>query len=66
MDTAHKRIEHSEQGPLCPSCGRPMRFVRSLPRLGALPELRTFECKACGVTYTEAVERGEAAWANQD
>ena len=33
-----------------------MRFVRSVPRLGALPELRTYECKACGVTYTEAAE----------
>ena len=42
----------------CPSCGRPMRFVNAVPRLGALPELQTFECKACGVMFTEAVERG--------
>ena len=65
MDTA-TRIKPAVEGPLCPSCGRPMRFVRSVPRLGALPELRTFECKACGVTYTEAVERAAAAWADEE
>ena len=45
----------------CASCGRPMRFVRAVPRLGALPELQTFECKACGVMFTDAVERGGKA-----
>ena len=33
-----------------------MRFVRSIPRFAALPELRTYECKPCAVTYTDAVE----------
>ncbi len=35
-----------------------MRFVRAVPGLGGLPELRTFECKACGVMITEAEEPG--------
>jgi len=51
--------------PPCPSCGRPMRFLRAVPRLGALPELRSYQCAICGVTYTEAVElddADEAAW----
>ncbi len=44
----------------CPSCGRPMRLVLSVPRFGAFPELRTYECTSCGVTYTEAAkEDGE-------
>jgi rubredoxin len=54
--------------PLCPSCGRPMQFVRAVPRFAALPELRTYECKGCGVTYTEAVEvEGEhgIAWLDE-
>ena len=33
-----------------------MTFRRAVPRLGALPELRTYVCTACGVTYTEGVE----------
>ena len=47
--------------PLCASCGKPMRFVRAVPRLAALPELRTYECEPCGVTYTAAVEPIEDA-----
>jgi len=47
--------------PLCASCGKPMRFVRSIPRLAALPELRSYECKPCGVTYTAAVVPDVAA-----
>jgi transposase-like protein len=47
--------------PLCPSCRRPMLFKRAIPRVGGLPELRTYECTACGVSYTEAVEAGADA-----
>lgn len=47
--------------PLCPSCNEAMRFVRSIPRFAALPELRTYECKPCGVTYTGAVTAGDEA-----
>jgi len=42
--------------PCCPSCGAVMRFVRSIPKIGGLPELQTFECRACGVSITEAFE----------
>jgi rubredoxin len=55
----------SADTPPCPSCGRPMRFVRAVPRFAALPELRTYECKGCGVSYTEAIEpdaQSDAAW----
>ena len=54
MDTIHSDHADPVASTLCPNCGKPLRFVRSLPRLGGLPELHTFECKACGITYTEA------------
>jgi C4-type Zn-finger protein len=50
----------------CPSCGRPMRFVLSVPTFGSFPELRTFECEICGVTYTEAAKADQAQPANPD
>jgi hypothetical protein len=40
--------------PLCPSCAHIMRLARITPRFGELPELYTFECRACGVSHIEA------------
>jgi predicted RNA-binding Zn-ribbon protein involved in translation (DUF1610 family) len=40
--------------PACPSCGMRMRFCKAIPRVASLPELRTYNCKQCGVTVTEA------------
>jgi len=51
--------EQFRPAPACPSCGKPMRFTRAVPRIAALPELRTYECKQCGVTLTEADEASE-------
>jgi hypothetical protein len=42
-----------------------MRLARTVPRLGGLPELRTYECRACSVTFTEAVEAGHDAEAQR-
>jgi hypothetical protein len=39
--------------PICPKCGKPMRFVRAIPGIGALPELWTFECRDCVEVATE-------------
>ena len=33
-----------------------MDFVRSVPKIGALPELRTYQCKPCREAVTEADE----------
>ena len=60
MDTEIAILDDAET-PLCPSCGQPMRFVGAVPRFAALPELHTYECRACGETYTEAVEPGDRA-----
>jgi transposase-like protein len=45
--------------PFCPQCGKPMRFVRTLPGIGGLPALHTYTCKDCGTTMTLAGEPGE-------
>jgi len=40
--------------PHCPSCAQIMRLARITSRFDELPELYTFECRACGVSHTEA------------
>jgi hypothetical protein len=47
--------------PLCPSCVQPMRLVRTTSRFGDLPDLYTFECRACGVLHVEADEAATSA-----
>ncbi len=36
----------------CLSCGKPMRFARSISRPIGLPEVQTFECRTCGLAVT--------------
>jgi ribosomal protein L37AE/L43A len=38
--------------PHCPSCGKPMQLTRTILKSGDLPELRSWECKGCGVHFT--------------
>jgi len=46
--------EHPRPPP-CPSCSEIMRLARTTSRLSDLPDLHyTFECRPCGVLYTEA------------
>ena len=45
----------------CPSCGRPMRLVKTIALAGSYAEQCIYECKTCGVTYTEAGETGAKA-----
>jgi hypothetical protein len=53
MDREHIKSDH-----ICLSCGQAMHLARTIP-VGALPELRTYDCKACGVVFTESVGRAE-------
>jgi hypothetical protein len=46
--------EHAPKTPLCPSCAQIMRLAHLTSRFGDLPDLYTFECRACGVTHIEA------------
>jgi hypothetical protein len=40
--------------PHCPSCAQIMPLARVTQRFGDLPDLYTFECRACGVAHIEA------------
>ena len=46
--------EYAPRTPLCPSCAQIMRIARITSRFGDLPDLYTFECRACGVSHVEA------------
>ena len=52
------RYEHSNKNtprrPLCPSCAQIMRLVRITSRFEELPDLYTFECRACRLSHIEA------------
>jgi hypothetical protein len=52
--------ERSVSTPTCPSCGNPMRFARAIPT-DLLPQLRTSDCRECGVSITEAVDSQPAS-----
>ena len=41
------------KSPLCPSCAQVMQLVRITSRFGDLPDLYTFECRACGLSHIE-------------
>ncbi len=47
--------------PACPCEGSEMALVRVNPRLGALPELRTYRCAKCGAVETVEVRQPVAA-----
>ena len=40
--------------PHCPSCAQIMLLARVTSRFDDLPDLYTFECRACGVSHIEA------------
>jgi hypothetical protein len=39
--------------PHCPACAQVMRLARITSRFGDLPDLYSFECRACGVSHIE-------------
>ena len=39
--------------PHCPACAQVMRLARITSRFGDLPDVYTFECRACGVSHIE-------------
>jgi hypothetical protein len=50
---ANNSAPKSPRPPLCFGCARPMHLVRRTSRFGRLPDLHTFECRACGVCHIE-------------
>ncbi len=45
-----------QPSPDCPSCGLPMRYLRSFSQRDRTQELQTFECSLCSVAFTDAIE----------
>ena len=43
---------HGHDGPKCPSCGQPLRLVKTTPGFCGLPE-RTYNCQFCGAVVTQ-------------
>ena len=52
-------VKDRPRPPVCPSCAQIMRLARTTLRFGNLPDLYTFECRACGVSHID--EAHEAA-----
>jgi len=46
----------SPRPPRCFGCARPMQLVRRTPRFGALRDVYTFECRACGEWHIEEAD----------
>jgi len=42
--------------PACPSCGRALRFARTVPVTDGLAELQTFSCRECSLWITESAD----------
>ena len=42
--------------PACPSCGRALRFARTVPGTQGLAELQTFSCRECSLWITESAD----------
>jgi hypothetical protein len=47
--------------PVCAHCREPMTLARTVPPLGALPELLVFLCPRCRHVDTKAQERAADA-----
>ena len=45
--------KNTPRRPHCPACAQVMRLARITSRFGDLPDLYTFECRACGVSHIE-------------
>lgn len=50
-------IDPQKRPPDCTCDGEGLQLVSSVPRVGAMPELYTYRCEACG--HVETVEGNE-------
>ena len=51
-----------DRAPTCPNCDAPTHFAKSIPGIGVLPALHTYQCQACheAVTIESPVQRAGA------
>jgi hypothetical protein len=50
--------------PACPSCGRALRFARTVPNTDGLAELQTLSCRECSLWITESSDE-HPQWNNK-
>ena len=43
---------HDDRAPTCPNCDAPTHFAKSIPGIGILPALHTYQCQACHEAVT--------------
>jgi len=63
--SSQRSTQSAPASPLCPSCAQIMRLARITSRFGDLPDLYTFECRACGVSHIEPALSSSIAGALQ-
>jgi hypothetical protein len=63
---ANNSAPKSPRPPLCFGCARPMHLVQRTLRFGRLPDLCTFECRACGVCHIEEGDASEGRLADPE
>ena len=51
--------DYPQRPPDCTCDGEGLEPVGSVPRVGAMPELVTYRCEACGHVETREVKPGE-------
>jgi len=51
--------------PACPSCGRALRFARTVPRTNGFVELKIFSCRECSLWITESADEGRGTVSNR-
>jgi hypothetical protein len=58
--------KNTPRRPQCPAFAQVMRLARITSRFDDLPDLYTFECRACGVSQIEIALRGGAPMSDHD
>jgi len=51
-------LDPQQRPPDCTCGGEGLQLVSSVPRVGAMPELYTYRCEACG--HVETIEATQA------
>jgi hypothetical protein len=52
-------IDPRKLPPDCNCDGEGLQLVSSVPRVGAMPELNTYRCEACGHVATVEADQGK-------
>jgi ribosomal protein L37AE/L43A len=55
----HRDFAPAQKPPVCPACGRDMKFARLAIEQGEQVGLNIFECEPCRVSYATAAEDSE-------